>query len=236
MKKTYNSPFFNLGYKLINENKFIKLNCKNSYSQYGEDSIILTFLNLNQISDVNYMDIGANHPYLLNNTALLYENGFCGVNIEPDPTSFKEIQRNRLKDINLNFGIHEKAGDLIFYQFENSVFNTFSEEEASLLQKKNMKLKAVKKIQVKTYNYVVEKFLDGKPPTILFLDAEGLDETIVDSINFDKYSPMIICVETFAYGIGVKNYNLIKKIQDYGYRVYADTFVNTIFVKNTLVS
>lgn len=215
---------------------YSSLSNKICYSQYGEDNIIAALLGLNKVNKINYIDIGANDPYKLNNTALFYESNHYGINIEPDPVVFKKLSTHRKKDINLNIGIGDKEDFIKYYQFEDSVYNSFSLEEAENIQKKGKKLISTINLKINTYNYVVQKYLKGIPPIILFLDAEGFDEIIIDSINFNIYAPSIICVETFAYGMGIKNHILINKILGKGYEIHADTFVNTIFVKkNTFI-
>jgi FkbM family methyltransferase len=203
-----------------------------SYSQYGEDNIILTLLSLLQIKEINYLDIGANHPYKFSNTALLYKRGIRGINIEPDPALCSFIAQHRPEDVNLNVGIHQSPGELPYYKFDDSVYNTLSDEEAVRIQQKGVKLLDKVSVKVDTYNHVVQENLRGKAPVILFLDAEGLDEIIIDSIDFQKYAPRIICVETYSYGTGVKDQQLINKILAQGYTIHADTFVNTIFYKS----
>jgi hypothetical protein len=59
---------------------------KVSYSQCGEDIIINFILTCLKIDKPTYMDIGAHHPFRFSNTALFYEAGCHGINIEPDPT------------------------------------------------------------------------------------------------------------------------------------------------------
>ena len=66
------------------------------------------------------------------------------------------------------------------------------------------------------------------------LDAEGLDFDIIKSIDFNKNFPKVICIETISFSNqskGSKNTDLIDFIIDKGYILYADTFLNSIFVK-----
>jgi hypothetical protein len=101
---------------LVKIYKFLfKSNKKSSYSQSGEDLIISFIFDTLRIKKPSYIDIGAHHPYFISNTALLYENGSRGINIEPDPVLFKKINKVRKKDINLNFGIGEKESVMDFY-------------------------------------------------------------------------------------------------------------------------
>jgi FkbM family methyltransferase len=207
-----------------------------SFSQYGEDQIILALLFIFKLTDVNFMDIGANDPYVLNNTAILNEQGIFGINIEPDPHNFSKLQSARTKDINLNIGISDKPGVLKYYRFNDSVYNTFSDQEYQhLLKQSNLTPLPALDIAVNTYENVIKEYLNGCAPTLLFIDTEGLDEQIIDSIDFGKYAPKVLCIETFSYGEFRKDYAMIEKIKSRGYEVHADTFVNTIFIHQSLL-
>lgn len=207
-----------------------------SYSQYGEDKIILLMLDIYKIKNANFIDIGAHHPYKYSNTALLYAKGLSGVNVEPDPILFKKFLKVRNRDINLNIGLHGKKGESILYQFDKPEFNTFSLEAADSVEKKGINRISETKIEINTFNNIVQQYLNGTSPDIIFLDAEGLDEIIIKSIDFDNFSPKIICIETYAYGVGKKNYEIIDFIKNKGYSIHADTFVNTIFIQTKLVN
>jgi len=66
-----------------------------SYSQCGEDLIVNYVFGALNIKKPSYIDVGAYHPQHLSNTALLYERGSRGVNIEPDPKLFRYFLRRR---------------------------------------------------------------------------------------------------------------------------------------------
>ena len=56
----------------------------------------------------------------------------------------------------------------------------------------------------------------------------------IGHINWDKYSPLIICVETASYsrnGTETKYEEIISYLESKGYLNYADTRINTIFIK-----
>ncbi|NJK83675.1 MAG: hypothetical protein HC912_07525 [Saprospiraceae bacterium] len=50
-----------------------KAKAKQTFSQSGEDLIIAMWFNIIDIKNPTYLDIGAYHPFFINNTALLYE-------------------------------------------------------------------------------------------------------------------------------------------------------------------
>ena len=55
---------------------------KRSYSQYGEDLIILNFFERLGFNDGFYLDIGAYHPTFISNTHLLHTKGWSGVCVD----------------------------------------------------------------------------------------------------------------------------------------------------------
>ena len=72
---------------------------KTSYSQCGEDLLVALVLQLIRGSrPKKYLDIGANHPLNLSNTALLYADGVQGILIEPDPYFVNLLSNKRPRD------------------------------------------------------------------------------------------------------------------------------------------
>lgn len=211
---------------------------KHSYSQCGEDLIMKHLFHELKIEKPSYIDIGAHHPYYLNNTCLFYEQGARGINIEPDPTLYAAFVKERKNDINLNIGINLTRGELDFYIFNEPTLNTFVKEESERIHKEHPGyfVKEVKKIQTVPLHEVIEKHHAGKFPDLMSLDVEGLDEVIIRSVNFEKTLPTVICVETISFstkGRGVKNSAILTFLESKDYMVYADTNINTIFVKRS---
>ena len=57
---------------------------KKTYSQFKEDIFIDNFF---KTFIGTYVDIGCYHPYKYNNTALLFNKGWKGINIDLNPSS-----------------------------------------------------------------------------------------------------------------------------------------------------
>ncbi len=184
---------------------------------------------------ISYLDIGAHHPFFLSNTALFYERGCTGINIEPDPTLYKEFEIHREKDINLNIGIGQQKDIADFYIISTPTLNTFSEEEARKYSNEgDFHIKEVRKIVVDTLDNVLKEYSPNKFPEFLSLDAEGIDELILKSIDYENNFPTVICTETLSFsnsGHGIKNQEIISFLQQKGYLLYADTNINSIFVR-----
>jgi len=207
---------------------------KISYSQCGEDLIIKFIFDCLGIEKPSYIDIGAHDPEYLNNTNIFYLNGSRGINIEPDPYCYQRIQDERNLDINLNIGMADIVSEMDFYFMSTSTLNTFSKSEADKYADLGHPIISVRKIKVDTLPNIIHKYCNGRFPDFLSLDVEGMDEIILKSINYDKNSPIVICVETISFsenGNGIKNRTIIEFLESKGYLVYADTYINTIFVK-----
>ncbi|HTF03669.1 MAG TPA: FkbM family methyltransferase [Bacteroidia bacterium] len=207
-----------------------------SYSQCGEDLIIDHVFHELRMVQPGYIDIGAHHPRYINNTYLFYLKGSRGINIEPDPQLFEEFTRMRNGDINLNVGVGDTNGEADFYIMTEPTLNTFIKEEAERAEKEHAayRIKEVRKLKINLLDDIIRQYNNGNFPELLSIDVEGLDEVILRSINYETATPKVMCVETLTFstrGRGEKKTDLIEFIKSKGYIAYADTYINTIFVK-----
>ena len=226
---------YNANYCSVIERLSDKYSRKGSFSQTGEDILVEFVFEILKVEKPSYIDIGAYNPRELSNTALLYLRGSRGINIEPNPDLFKKFPEYRKEDINLNVGIYVQEGEMNYYVMDSPTLNTFSKEEAvRYVEEMGHQIINTTKIKVTTLDNVLKTHFQGIFPDFLSLDAEGVDELIVKSIDYRTNAPKVICVETISYskdGRGAKNRDLIRFLEDNGYFVFADTYINTIFVR-----
>lgn len=207
---------------------------KTSYSQCGEDILIEYVFTLRGIEKPTYLDVGANHPYYLSNTAKFYEKGCRGINIDANPTLIQLFQERRSGDINLNVGISDTEGELDFYIMEDNTLSTFSKEECDSMVANGKILAETRKIKLTTVDKILDENFNGKFPDFLTIDAEGLDFQILKSLNFENSFPKVICVEAAEYssiGAGERRGELIDFLVEKGYYEYANTNLNAIMVR-----
>jgi FkbM family methyltransferase len=205
-----------------------------SYSEYGEDIIIYKLLKRFNLSDITYIDIGANHPVRGSNTYFFYTLGHSGFLVEPNAELCNKLRDVRPKDTILNFGISNgDATEANYYMFAPDCWgmNTFSEKEAKHIESEGFPIKKVVKLPLRNINNIIKEYKIFNP-TILSIDVEGLDEMILSELDFNLCKPFIICVESVSFtlhGEFKKRESLMKLIESKGYFVYADTHTNTIF-------
>jgi len=201
-----------------------------SYSESGEDMIVQSLLRRLGIWRTRYIDVGASHPFFGNNTALLYRKGSSGINIEPNPVYYRALVKHRKRDINLNAGVLDYSGEAEFYILADSGLSTLLKAEAERRAKEqHIPILKVLKVKVYTLNEVFARYGAANPPRFVSLDTEGADERILRSFDFSTWSPLVICCETT--GQAERKSSLIEFMESQGYAVYADTWVNTIFVQ-----
>ena len=211
---------------------------KKSYSQCGEDMIVNFIAAALGISNFKYLDIGAYHPSKLSNTYYFYKNNYTGVCIEPDPTLFREFLLEREKDICLNIGVSgSEKGVSDFYVFEQKTLNTFSSGEAKRYQnEEGQKLETIVPVELCSLNNIIKQYFSVHP-SFISLDIEGMDLEVIRSFDFAAFPVEIFCIETLTFSTN----NMEHKVEDIseimhanGYMTYADTYINTIYVKENI--
>ena len=207
-----------------------------SYSQCGEDLIMRYLLYQLGINNPHFIDIGAHHPKILSNTYLFYRGGATGVNIEPDPELIAGFYKTRPRDINLHAGVSfdGQENEQDFFIMTASPLNTFSREEVERITSYGThKLRQTVRVKTLNINNVLCAYPAAGVTDLISIDIEGLDFAVISQIDFSRYRPRVICVETLSYTedkSDTKNTELITYLENQGYMVYADTFINTIFV------
>jgi FkbM family methyltransferase len=213
-----------------------------SYSQCGEDIILDYLIDALKIKNLRYLDIGANDPIIFNNTYLFYCKGYRGVCIEPDPISFHHLQKIRKEDkcFNIGIGIDKEIKYAKFFMMTSSTLNTFSEERANNYVKSEcygkQTIERVANVKLVPINEILRSCFNPWP-NLVSLDVEGLEFSILKTIDFTEFRPELFCIETAFYAGNKslhKTEDIIRFMESNGYYLYADTFINSIFVEDQI--
>lgn len=209
-----------------------------SYSQQGEDLLIDLALRALGITQPHYLDIGANNPMRGNNTYLRYTRGARGVLVEPDPRLASLLRQKRPGDTVIQVGIAPASeSHAQYYVMSGDALSTFKREEAQHMVESGsygpQEIRQVLSVPLISINALMaEHFPQG--PDVLSLDTEGYDLEIIQALDFSRYAPRCMCIETLRYDAAGKLYkvqDIIDFAEAQGYTVFADTRVNTIFIR-----
>lgn len=212
-----------------------KQDFRKSYAQCGEDLIVSYLFGWIGITKPSYLDLGAHHPTFLSNTYHFYLQHSYGVCVEPDPIYFSGFQKKRKRDICLNVGVGPETAEAAdFFLMSAATLNTFSEAEAKRFEAETSYMIVRKiKVPIVSVNEIIEEYFP-RGLNFVSLDIEGLDLAILQAFDFTRWRPQVFCVETVVFSEqrsgAVKVSDIIQFMQQQGYFVYADTYINTIFV------
>lgn len=163
---------------------------KRSYSQSGEDMILKTLFGSEKVGF--YVDVGANDPFIQSNTQYFYENGWCGINIDANEKSIEKLAQIRKRDTNIEALISDKEEELLYYYFENPLYN-------GCVNDRNIPSKVL--FSKKIYSIPLSSILlEQKIEKINFLsiDAEGFDFKVLCSLDLSRFRPQVIVIESFS--------------------------------------
>lgn len=166
-----------------------------SYAQEGEDVLLDRLLSKRE--NGFYVDVGAHHPKRFSNTHYFYMRGWCGINIEPNPAVHDLFKKTRRRDVNLQMGISDNPGELLYYEFDDPALNTFdtrlmSERESST----PYRVIATRRIKVEPLASVLAAHLpSGQPIDFMSVDVEGLDLNVLRSNDWERFRPRCVVSE-----------------------------------------
>jgi len=219
--------FWILTVKIFPHWKFSKV----FYSQYGEDMVLLSFLDSNSIENGFYVDIGAHHPWKFSNTAYFYKHGWSGINIEASPDLMKEISKYRTRDINIPIGVANEVGTLKFYEFVQPAFNSFDDSLANeKFSEGPRKLVNTREVSVRPLCDILDEHLpNGREIDFLTIDVEGLDLEVLKSNNWEKYRPRFVLAEDDVKFSDLEHNKIYSYLTSKNYSLVARTLKTFVF-------
>lgn len=205
-----------------------------SYSAFGEDRVAFGWLVEAGVKaqDIRYLDIGASDPLFLNNTMLMYQSGARGVLVEPDAEMVGKLRRRRGRDVVIDAAVaFDARRSATLIRMSSGVFNTFSEVQADRIAAAsadwNGEQRVVGGVEVNLIpiNEIVEQHFGGTAPHFLSIDAESVDFEILQSLDFQRFRPWIICVENSRPHV-----EFAGLLRPFGYRPVCETPHNFMFM------
>lgn len=204
-----------------------------TYSQCGEDRIIDFVIQRAGLMPATYIDAGCWHPTKSNNSYLLYRRGCHGVCIDPNASLAPLYRQYRPRDMFIAAALSGTSADKVkFTFFDEPTLNSADAETSALYtalgyaQAECKEVPAVTLLQCKDY-------LKGRAPTVLMLDVEGYEHSILSALDFRLFRPEIICFEAVKYNADRAHYvsaEVAEILSSENYIRYAVTYINEIWL------
>ena len=199
------------------------------YSQFGED-IILGELLRPEVRDGFYVDVGCYHPKKHSNTFRLHLRGWSGINIDLEEDKIRLFNLCRPNDHNVVCPVSDVKETVTIRRYSSfGLGTTINVQQADNAQEEVLD---ERQAETKTLAQIIEGSpFAGRQIDVLSIDAEGMDERILKSVNFDRHSPKVILIENYHRDIGeiieTETYRLLNAK---GYALRSWAFYTLIFV------
>jgi FkbM family methyltransferase len=184
------------------------------YAQWGEDVVLEQYLGERAPQAQCYVDVGCFHPRKYSNTWRLYRRGWRGVNVDVDPVKRDVFDLARPGDENLCCAIGETPGEATLYSFGHySVLSTLDAQKAAEYRRLGYDC-VERRVRVRTLTEVMDASrFRGRRIALLNIDVEGHETSVLRSLDFARYRPGLILVESHAAGFAAlaadPNYRLL---------------------------
>jgi|TARA_B110001452_G_scaffold167227_1_gene139694 FkbM family methyltransferase len=229
-KISENSIFYKsyLYYNLYVRYKALKK--RNTYSQNQEDLFINDYFK--EKNNGFYIDIGCYHPIKYSNTALLYNRGWKGINIDMNQTSIDLFNILRKRDKNICAAISNANRETVqYFDHSFSPINTLDKKFSDTASKKfSFKQHTEKKIHTYKFNEIIQKYnIKIKQIDFINIDAEAHDLEVLEGIDLSLFNAKIICVEMANNQNNMKEKKLKDYLNKYNYNLIKIIGLNGIF-------
>lgn len=182
------------------------------YSQHGEQRIILRFFTeLKQPYTRYFVDAGAFDGIVGSNSRALFELGWSGMVIEPNPRAFKRLaelykDEPRVTCVNMALSNHSESGvEMLFSigpagikeedQWQYGQVSTLHGAFAEEFRRDHGYQYAPSRVDLTTLAELMATH--QTPPDLGFLsiDCEGEDLNVLQSFDLNQFRPRLLCVE-----------------------------------------
>ena len=213
LRRVYRSP-----------GKFKKI--QRSYSAFGEDQVLAKYL---PELDGSYIDVGAAGPIKGSNTFLFYERGWRGITVEPISELIRQHKKFRPADTQIQACASNQSGaEIVFYQYVADDFSTNSTERVADLEKVGI----FPQREYKVSNILLSELgCKGDPlmPTLLNVDVEGGELSVLVGNNWELYTPRVIAIEEWSSPI-YKKTSVRIFLEELNFSLVSRCFLTSIYV------
>lgn len=214
-------------------------------SQSGEDSIAEYVFRVLGIPPEKrtYLDLGANHAVELSNTWRFYRQGARGVLVEANPALIGELKFYRGEDVILNCCVtpEDEGATVDFYVMNGDGLSTCDREQAEhdMAQNPALSVERVVSVPTRTLTGILEQYFDTAP-AFLNVDLEGSELEILRSVDWERWRPLMISVESIPYRshlvVEERENDTVDFLKEHDYTEYAFTGINTLMLDRRQLS
>jgi FkbM family methyltransferase len=214
------------------------------YSQHGEQQLITSFFERQPRGFPRFcVDAGAYDGVVGSNSRALFEAGWAGLAIEPNPRTFERLKtlyadRTDIACVCLAVSDHDASGVEMQFavgpdgipeedKWQYAQVSTLNDDFAESYRRDLAYRYEKSTVDVVELGALMRRM--NVPPDFGFLsiDCEGEDIKIVRKLDLQEFRPRLICVESDDNN----RHFYAEVLEPKGYRYFAHTAGNTLFCK-----
>lgn len=206
------------------------------YAQLAEDRIVMSLLDAlaetqsQDLADMVYIEIGANHPIATSSTYLLSrERNMSGILVEANERLLPALRASRPGDRVVYAAV--QADDVSTVQFSVSNLSELSSVDRRFVQewdRGRIGESALVTVPALRINQILE-MAETREIAYLSVDVEGLDLVLLKDVDFKRFRPWIVQAEPSDHHLPGNTDAIIEHMRSVGYRLVARTDFNLIF-------
>lgn len=200
-----------------------------SFSQFGEDMILLSYFERFDHHSGVYVDVGAYSPYEASNTLLLHKLGWRGINVDFDEKKVKAFRQYRPDDHNICAAVGESSRKMKILKFADSALDSCVELDQTSVSAWGERPYEIQIIQTTTLTQIIEASpYASREIHYLNVDAEGSDLAVLKGLDFKKYRPRVISVEALN---ATSRLGLVAFLERQGYKLSSVAHITLFFIR-----
>lgn len=143
-----------------------------------------------------YVDVGAYQPIADSNTCALYQRGWRGLVVEPQPKMHPLWQKHRPEDIVVGAAIGDQVGETTFYEFPwNDQNATISGNIVAMHQREGREVQS-RTVPLETLTHLLEQHRPTGDIHLLSIDVEGAEKAALQGLDRTRFRPWLIVLES----------------------------------------
>lgn len=171
---------------------FLTRSREHHYSQYGEDCVLLNWFSKRRQKRF-FVDVGCYHPAKGSNTFALYRRGWRGINIDLDPDKISAFKLRRPGDINIIAAVSDCRETLEV--FSDKWFSMRTTLDPAIGQASAFTQRSL--VETTTLTEIIDATrYQGRRIDLLSVDVEGFDLRVLRGLDFERYAPQVILIES----------------------------------------
>ncbi|HSZ71956.1 MAG TPA: FkbM family methyltransferase [Cytophagaceae bacterium] len=167
-----------------------------SYAHTGEDRIIDSLLKPIITQKGFYVEVGCNEPIFISNTFSLYKKGWTGICIDANATLIKKYARLRPRDMAIAALVSDENALRDYFVYTNNVLSSTEQMNIDVQTEPGFELVEKQRLQTQSLTEILDRCQAPLTFDLLSVDAEEHDLQVLKSLNFSKYSPALIVIES----------------------------------------